>query len=167
MGNSSSSGFQDGVMSKKDLERMQRRFSRLANGSGKVSIADLEQNADLSGNVFIPCIFGMYADSKGFLSQKDFTSAIERLGQLYTGQDRAEFAFQLYDKDGDGFVSPEELLAVLRMIMGRGLSEKALEQIVAATVAEHDKDGDGLLSQSEFKSLLAASSEAQASISIG
>ncbi len=66
------------------------RFSRLANGSGKVSIADLEQNADLSGNVFIPCIFSMYADSKGFLSQKDFTSAIERLGQLYTGQDRAE-----------------------------------------------------------------------------
>lgn len=40
-------------------------------------------------------------------------------------------------------------------------------QIVAATVAEHDKDGDGLLSRSEFKNLLAASSEAQTSISVG
>ncbi|KAK9908829.1 hypothetical protein WJX75_003443 [Coccomyxa subellipsoidea] len=115
MGNSSSSGFQDGVMSKKDMERMQRRFSRLANGR----------------------------------------------------QDRAEFAFQLYDKDGDGFVSPKELLAMLRKIMSHALSEKALEQIVAATVAEHDKDGDGLLSRSEFKNLLAASSEAQTSISVG
>ncbi|BDA41452.1 probable calcineurin subunit B [Coccomyxa sp. Obi] len=167
MGNSSSSGFQNGVMSKKDVERMHRRFSRLANGGNKVSIADLLELPELSGNVFIPSIFQMYASRDGYLSLQDFTSAIEKLGQLYTGDDRAEFAFQLYDKDGDGFVSAKELLNVLRTIMGRALSDKQLEQIVAATIAEHDKDGDGLLSKLEFKNLLAASCEAQTSISVG
>ncbi|CAL8461818.1 g1349 [Coccomyxa elongata] len=154
-------------MSKKDVERMHRRFSRLANSSNKVSIADLLELPELSGNVFIPMIFQMHASRDGNLSLQDFTTAIKMLGQLYTGDDRAEFAFQLYDKDRDGFVSAKELLTVLRAIMGRALSDKQLEQIVAATIAEHDKDGDGLLSKLEFKNLLAASCEAQTSTSLG
>lgn len=66
------------------------RFSRLANGSNKVSVADLLELPELSGNVFIPSIFQMYASRDGYLSLQDFTSAIEKLGQLYTGDDRAE-----------------------------------------------------------------------------
>lgn len=66
------------------------RFSRLANGSNKVAVADLQSLPELSGNVFIPCIFQMYADRQGYLSLKEFTSAVEKLGQLYTGEDRAE-----------------------------------------------------------------------------
>jgi len=74
------------------------RFSRLANGSNKVSVADLQSLPELSGNVFIPCIFQMYADRQGYLNLKDFTSAVEKLGQLYTGEDRAECERQALDK---------------------------------------------------------------------
>lgn len=49
--------------------------------------------------------------------------------QIWSAVCCAAVAFQLYDKDGDGFVSAKELLNVLRTIMGRALSDKQLEQV--------------------------------------
>ena len=47
-------------------------------------------------------------------------------------------AFKLFDKDGDGFISPGELKTVL----GR-LGENLNEEDVNAMIAEADTDGDG------------------------
>lgn len=65
-------------------------------------------------------------------------------------------AFRMYDLDGDGYVSPEELAHTLKTLMGRALSELQLNQIVESTIMQHDVDGDGRLSFQEFRSLLNA-----------
>lgn len=65
-------------------------------------------------------------------------------------------AFRMYDLDGDGYVSPEELAHTLKTLMGRALSELQLSQIVESTIMQHDVDGDGRLSFQEFRSLLNA-----------
>jgi hypothetical protein len=65
------------------------RFSRLASG-GKVAVADLRSLPELSGNVMIPRIFDLYdTDRDGYLTQEDFMNAVGKLGQLYSGDDRA------------------------------------------------------------------------------
>ena len=68
----------------------------------------------------------------------------------------AAVAFRMYDLDGDGYVSPDELAHTLKTLMGRALSDSQLEQIVESTILQHDTDGDGRLSFPEFTSLLNA-----------
>lgn len=59
-------------------------------------------------------------------------------------------AFQVYDIDGDGFISNSELFRVLKMMVGNNLNDVQLQQIVDKTVIEADKDKDGLISFEEF-----------------
>ena len=63
----------------------------------------------------------------------------------------------MYDVDGDGYITPDDLSYTLRMLMGRALSDPQLWQIVESTIQQHDLDGDGRLSFQEFTSLLTAS----------
>ena len=65
-------------------------------------------------------------------------------------------AFRMYDLNGDGYVSSEELAHTLKTLMGRALSDAQLGQIVESTILQHDTDGDGRLSFQEFMSLLNA-----------
>ncbi len=65
-------------------------------------------------------------------------------------------AFRMYDLDGDGYVSSDELAHTLKTLMGRALSDSQLGQIVESTILQHDLDGDGRLSFQEFTSLLNA-----------
>ncbi len=57
-------------------------------------------------------------------------------------------AFQLFDKDGSGYVSPEEVKAILGM--GKKFSEKVWEQIVEQV----DKNKDGQISFEEFEQMM-------------
>ena len=60
-------------------------------------------------------------------------------------------AFQVYDIDGDGFISNGELFQVLKMMVGSNLNDIQLQQIVDKTILEGDQDKDGRISFDEFK----------------
>ena len=59
-------------------------------------------------------------------------------------------AFAVYDVDGDGFISNEELYKVLKMMVGENLKDKQLSEIVNRTMMYADKDEDGMISFDEF-----------------
>jgi calmodulin len=65
-------------------------------------------------------------------------------------------AFRLFDKDGDGFITPAELKTVL----GR-LGENLTDEDVTAMIAEADTDGDGQVSFEEFKKIMLTGHEGQ------
>lgn len=68
---------------------MRCRFTRLANGGSKVAIADLQSLPELNGNPFISRVFQLSdADRDGYLSQKEFMAGVEKLGHLYTDDDK-------------------------------------------------------------------------------
>jgi len=57
-------------------------------------------------------------------------------------------AFEIFDKDGSGYVSPEEIKGILGI--GKKISEKVWEQVVAQV----DKNKDGQISYEEFESMM-------------
>ena len=63
-------------------------------------------------------------------------------------------AFQVYDIDGDGFISNGELFQVLKMMVGDNLNDIQLQQIVDKTILEGDEDKDGKISFEEFKAMI-------------
>lgn len=57
--------------------------------------------------------------------------------------------FKLFDKDGNGLITKEELRGGLGQ-MGQQLTENDVEQIFE----EADLDGDGMISYEEFEELM-------------
>ena len=49
----------------------------------------------------------------------------------------------MYDKEGDGRISKDDLLSVLSTMVGANISREQLESIAVRTVAEADEDQVG------------------------
>jgi serine/threonine-protein phosphatase 2B regulatory subunit len=81
-------------------------------------------------------------------------------------KDKIDFAFKIYDIDGDGFISNGELFTVLKGMVGDNLNDVQLQQIVDKTIIEADKDGDGKLSLEEFAEVLKENSDVEAKMTI-
>ena len=58
-------------------------------------------------------------------------------------------AFRIFDKDGNGFVSPAELRHVLSNI-----GEKLTDEEIDEMIIEADVDGDGLINYEEFVAMM-------------
>uniref|UniRef100_A0A3Q4GL79 Calcineurin-like EF-hand protein 2 n=1 Tax=Neolamprologus brichardi TaxID=32507 RepID=A0A3Q4GL79_NEOBR len=67
---------------------------------------------------------------------------------------KLKFAFQLYDMDRDGKISREELLQVLRAMLGLQVTEEQLQSIAERAIQEADLDKDDAISFDEFKKSL-------------
>ncbi|KAI8379350.1 calmodulin-like protein [Radiomyces spectabilis] len=59
-------------------------------------------------------------------------------------------AFELFDKDGDGYISADELHQAMTTILGDYVLPKEIDQMMA----EADIDGDGKISCEEFMRML-------------
>eukprot|EP00798_Chlamydomonas_sp_ICE-L_P008778 gene8778-33643_t len=131
------------------------RFDRLANSEGEVSIPQFQGMVELGANPFISRIFEIFdADKNGALTKTEFTDAIMYFCGLDDEEEQYKFAFRIYDVDGDGYISREELFNTLNQLMGAQYSEAQLEQVVHNTMTEFDTDGDNMLDINEFKKLL-------------
>ena len=59
-------------------------------------------------------------------------------------------AFQIYDQNGDGYISNGDLYNSLRMLVGDNLTEIQVQQLSDRTIIAADKDYDGKISYEEF-----------------
>lgn len=76
------------------------------------------------------------------------------LSKIHSDEEaKIRFLFEVYDEDGDGFVSSEDLRRVIR-VMADSLAEKQLRELVGRTIRDHDVDGDGVLDFGEFKTAI-------------
>lgn len=67
---------------------------------------------------------------------------------------KLKFAFELYDQDKDGKISRQELLQVLRSMLGMQVTEEQLQSIVERAIQEADLDQDNAISFDEFRKSL-------------
>ncbi|XP_045398760.1 calcineurin B homologous protein 2 [Lemur catta] len=122
---------------------------------------DRSQRVDFSGFVRVLAHFRPIEEEDSEIRD------LKKPEPLNSRMNKLRFAFQLYDLDGDGKISWQEMLQVLRLMVGVQVTEEQLESITDRTVQEADEDGDGAVSFLEFaKSLEKMNVEQKMSIRI-
>jgi len=87
-------------------------------------------------------------NSNGAIDFNEFIEMMVKRGNNV--EEDVAHAFKVFDRDGDGLITAEEL----RLTMNN-LGEPITEEEVKAMIAEADIDGDGKINFVEFKSLIA------------
>ncbi|KAK4767019.1 hypothetical protein SAY86_014770 [Trapa natans] len=84
-------------------------------------------------------------DGNGTIKLGEFLNLMTRKMKETEADDELKEAFQVFDKDQDGYISPEELRRVML-----NLGEKLTDEEVEMMVKEADLDGDGQINYKEF-----------------
>ena len=87
-------------------------------------------------------------NANGAIDFNEFIAMMVKRGP--NSEDDVAHAFKVFDRDGDGLITAEEL----RLTMNN-LGEPITEAEVRAMIVEADLDGDGKINFSEFKNLMA------------
>jgi len=66
-------------------------------------------------------------------------------------KEKLEAAFRLFDKDGDGYLTSDEL----QEVFNPGKQKDIDDQVWKDLIKEFDQNGDGKISLSEFKEMMA------------
>lgn len=100
-------------------------------------------------------------DHDNTVSFQEFIKALSVFTAGTSKDDKLRFAFNVYDIDGDGYISNGELYMTLKQMSGTNLTEEQLQQVVDKTIMENDLNHDGKLSFEEFKKATASSDVAE------
>ncbi|CAK9172126.1 unnamed protein product [Ilex paraguariensis] len=135
-----------------DVEKVFKKFD--ANGDGKISLTELGAILDALGSKTSPdelqrTMTEIDTDGDGFIDLKEFTE-FHSAGSDSDGNNKElRDAFDLYDKDKNGFISVTELHSVLKSL-GEHCSLNDCRKMISSV----DVDGDGSVNFEEFKKMM-------------
>ncbi|XP_075610590.1 calcineurin B homologous protein 1 isoform X2 [Balearica regulorum gibbericeps] len=159
------------TVSHSQITRLYSRFTSLDKGeNGTLSREDFQRIPELAinplGDRIINAFFPEGEDQvnfRGFMRTlahfrpiEDNEKSKDQNGPepLNSRSNKLHFAFRLYDLDKDDKISRDELLQVLRMMVGVNISDEQLGSIADRTIQEADQDGDSAISFAEFVKVL-------------
>jgi len=140
----------------RELKRLHRRFKKLdTDGSGTLTIDEFMRIPELAVNPLLERVIQIFDENKDNEIQfSEFIKALSIFSDKGNKEGKLQFAFRVYDMDGDGFISNGELFQVLKMMVGDNLTDVQLQQIVDKTILEGNEDKTGKISYAEFKKMI-------------
>lgn len=142
------------LISQEETKELTKVFINLdKNGDGRLSYLEILEGysllyGEILGENITAKIFSALGKTKdSFISYEEFITGSMDRKNIITDK-KLEAAFRLFDKNGDGFISPEEIKSVL------GKRSKKDDNYWLEIVKEVDLNGDGEISLEEFKSLM-------------
>ncbi|CAA0833257.1 Calmodulin-like protein 5 [Striga hermonthica] len=145
------------VMDPDELKRVFQMFDR--NGDGWITRDELSGSLENMG-IFIPddelalMIGKIDANGDGCVDMDEFEALYRNIitGERDTdGEEDMREAFNVFDLNGDGFITADELRSVLA---GLGLEQGRAAEDCRKMIMKVDADGDGMVDFSEFKRMM-------------
>jgi len=142
------------LASKEDMNELHKAFKALdKNSDGKLSREELVEGykqimGEIAAEQEVDRIMAIAdADGSGEIDYSEFVVATINKRKLLS-EEKLTAAFKLFDKDGSGSISAEEVKEVLGV--GKNIDEKIWNEIIV----EVDGNGDGEISFEEFKIMM-------------
>ena len=140
------------LLSKTERDGLAKVFKDFdKNGDGKLSMQEvkegyLEHYGKIMSDEEVEQMFNAVdSDRSGFIDYSEFVVAAMNENQLTTN-DKLQAAFKMFDKDGSGVISPDEIKEVLSFGGSNALNKSQIDAIVKQV----DENGDGEISFEEF-----------------
>ena len=142
------------LVSAKTLKRLWFRFQQIDKShAGAICVADISSIPELSMNPLLPRIISVFAgnNQEGLITFRQFVETLSVFSSKASPKQKIDFAFKLYDVQGDGFITCDEVTHILNLLVGNNLPSSKLDAIALQTIQAADKDGDDRISRSEFE----------------
>jgi len=144
------------LLSKAEKDNLAKVFKAFdKNGDGKLSIQEvkegyLEHYGKVMSDEEVEQMFNAVdTDRSGFIDYSEFVVAAMNERQLTTN-DKLQAAFKMFDKDGSGIISADEIKEVLQFGNNNSMSNSAVDTIIKQV----DENGDGEISFEEFVAMM-------------
>jgi len=141
----------------KEIKRLYKRFKRLdKDEKGSISTEEFLTIPELSMNPLNRRIIAIFDSNKdGQVNFKEFVRSLSAFHPRGDREEKVKFAFQVYDIDGDGFIRPDELFQILKMMVGNNLTDEQIRKAAQETFSEADRSKKGKLDYDDFSEALA------------
>lgn len=139
------------TFSQQEIVSLYQRFCQLdRNGIGFISADEFLSVPEFAVNPLSQRLLRMLNG----LNFKEFVAFLSAFSSRASLQQKVEFIFKVYDSDGRGKVTFNDMLEVLRDLTGQFISEQQREQVLTDVLEEAGYNKDSLLVQSDFLKIL-------------
>ena len=147
-----------------DLIKLYKRFKSLDRSSeGTLSEDDLLRVPEVAMNPLVDRVLGYFGfgphavalcgKSVTRVNFTDFVKALSLFNQARSKEEKLDRVFASFDIDGDGVLSNQEFVSLIRSLVGKSMDQNDIEELVNYALNEADETKEGLTKE-EFRRIL-------------
>ncbi|KAL4560647.1 hypothetical protein LXL04_032800 [Taraxacum kok-saghyz] len=139
-------------LSEEEIAGLKEMFKMIdTDGSGQITLEELKKGlekvgADLQDSEIVHLMEAADIDNSGTIDYGEFVAAMLHINKIHK-EDHMYAAFSYFDKDGSGYITPDELHEACEKF---GLGDIHLDDVMR----DIDKDNDGRIDYSEFTEMM-------------
>eukprot|EP00128_Syssomonas_multiformis_P004701 Colp12_sorted_trinity150504_noHs@31847 len=142
------------IFSAAEIKQLNKRFLKLsseAGSKGKVPSDRLLTLPELAFNPLLHRLLHLFDPQKtGYVDFQAFVMTLSVLNPKSDNQGRIKVAFSVYDVDGDGFISADDLFKIFKLFSRGALHDEQVDYMVTMLMSHPKLKKPGLIGPDDF-----------------